>query len=303
MRPAHTATEELSGEGFGAAHGAVEDPWLKRALLGLVPGPRRHRLLGALRGARYRGEAVECPCCGSSSARFLPHRGRQRAKCPRCGSLERHRVLWLFLERETDLFERPGSLLHIAPEYALQQRLSRLPGLRYLSGDLDSPLADRELDVMELPFAEGSFDFLICNHVLEHVADDRRALAEIHRVLAPGGWAILMCPVDGRRATTLEDPAATTPAERHRRFGQADHLRLYGRDYADRLAGAGFEVRRERYVDACDSSSVARFGLRREGDEAFGEEDVFLCVKPGSPGPRAQRNASRPRPAARNAAA
>jgi SAM-dependent methyltransferase len=189
-------------------------------------------------------------------------------------------VLWLFLERETDLFERPGSLLHIAPEYALQQRLSRLPGLRYLSGDLDSPLADRELDVMDLPFEEGSFDFLICNHVLEHVADDRRALAEIHRVLAPGGWAILMCPVDGRRATTLEDPAAATPAERHRRFGQADHLRLYGRDYAVRLAEAGFEVRRERYVEACDSSSVARFGLLREGDEAFGEEDVFLCVKP-----------------------
>jgi SAM-dependent methyltransferase len=303
MEPAPTAIEELPAESFGAEHGAVEDGRLKRALLRLMPGPNRQRLLGALRGARYRGDAVECPCCGATSSRFLPHRGRQRAKCPRCGSLERHRVLWLFLQRETDLLERPGALLHIAPEYALQQRLARLPGLRYVSGDLDSPLAELELDAMDLPFAEESFDFLLCNHVLEHVADDRRALAEFHRVLAPGGWAILMCPVDGRRARTLEDPTARTPAERHRRFGQADHLRLYGRDYADRLAAAGFEVRRERYVEACESSSVVRFGLRREGDAAFGEEDVFLCVKPGAAGPRAQRSASRPRPAARNAAA
>ena len=303
MKPAPTAIETAPAGSFGAEHGTVEDARLKRALLSLVPGARRQRLLGALRGARYRGDAVECPCCGSTSSRFLPHRGRQRAKCPRCGSLERHRVLWLFLQRETDLFERPGALLHIAPEYALQQRLSRLPGLRYVSGDLDSPLAERELDVMDLPFEEASFDFLICNHVLEHVADDRRALAEIQRVLAPGGWAILMCPVDRRRAKTLEDPTATTPAERHRRFGQADHLRLYGRDYPERLAAAGFRVRAERYVESCDSSSVDRFGLRREGDEAFGEEEVFLCVKPDSPDPRAQRSASRPRRAARNAAA
>ncbi len=288
--------------GFGAEHGTVEDPPLKRALLRLMPGERRHRLLGAVRGALYRGNAVECPCCGLSFSRFLPHRGRERAKCPGCGSLERHRVLWLFLERETDLFERPGAMLHVAPEYSLQRRLSRLPGLRYTSGDIESPLADVELDLMDMPFADASFDFLICNHVLEHVEDDRRALAEIERVLVPGGWAILMCPVDGRRATTLEDPAATTPAERHRLFGQADHMRLYGRDYADRLAAAGFEVRAERYVEACDSSSVARCGLRREGDAAFGEEDVFFCVKPASDDGRAQRTASRPRPLARNAA-
>lgn len=303
MSTAVPATEAPSPGGFGAEHGAVEEPRLKRALLRLMPGERRHRLLGAVRSARHRGDAVECPCCGSSFARFLPHRGRQRAKCPRCGSLERHRVLWLFLQRETDLFERPGAMLHLAPEYALQRRLRLLPGLRYLSGDLDSALADVELDAMDLPFAEASFDFLICNHVLEHVADDRRAMAEIHRVLRPGGWAVLMCPVDRRRATTLEDPTALMPAERHRLFGQGDHLRLYGRDYAERLAAAGFEVRAERYVESCDSSSVARCGLRREGDEAFGEEDVFLCVKSVSDPGRAQRTASRPRPTARNAAA
>ncbi len=192
--------------------------------------PRRQALLGAIRSVRYRGDQVECPCCDSTFSRFLPHRGRSQAKCPGCGALERHRLLSLFLERETDLYERPGTMLHIAPEYALRRRLARTGGLLYITGDINPTVADFELDVMALPFDAASFDYLICNHVLEHVEDDRRAMAEVHRVLKPGGWAILMCPVDGRRATTLEDPTAVTPAERHRLYGQSDHLRLYGRD-------------------------------------------------------------------------
>jgi Methyltransferase domain len=266
---------------FGAEHGAVADPLAKRALLRLMPGARRHALLGAIRGARHRGEAVECPCCESTFSRFLPHRGRARAKCPRCGALERHRALWLFLERETDLFQRPGAMLHVAPEYAFLRRLSRVEGLRYVTGDFDSPLAEHELDLMDLPFEDGSFDFLMCNHVLEHVADDRLALAEVRRVLKPGGWAVLMCPVDRRRAATLEDPSVVTPEERHRVFGQADHVRLYGRDYADRLAAAGFSVRADAYLAGFDEPTIARLGLRREEDDAFGEEEVYLCVKPG----------------------
>lgn len=267
---------------FGAEHGAVEAPLLKQALLRAMPGPGRQRLLGGVRQVRYRGNRVECSCCETTFSRFLPHRGRPEAKCPRCGALERHRLLWFFLERETDLFERPGRMLHIAPEYALQRRLLRVEGLDYVSGDLDSALADHQVDVMDLPFEAASFDFLICNHVLEHVDDDRVALAEINRVLAPGGWAILMCPIDYRRATTLEDPTVTTPEERHRVFGQADHQRLYGRDYPERLAEAGFDVRAETYADAWDRRSINRFGLRRESDSVFGEEDIFLCAKPAA---------------------
>ncbi len=270
---------------FGAEHGAVEDPLVKRALLRLMPGERRHRLLGSARGIRYRGDLVECPCCDSTFSRFLPHRGRTEAKCPRCGALERHRVLWLFLERETDIFDRPGAMLHIAPEYAFLRRFSRTSGLEYVTGDFDSALADHQLDVMDLPFEAESFDFLMCNHVLEHVDDDRLALAEIQRVLKPGGWAILMCPVDNRRATTLEDPAVTTPEDRHRVFGQSDHARLYGRDYADRLADAGFDVRADRYLDGFDEDAISRLGLRREQDDAFGEEEIFLCRKPARAAP------------------
>jgi SAM-dependent methyltransferase len=270
--------------GFGRELGEVEDPAIKRALLRLMPGERRHVLLGTARSIRYRGDLVECPCCESTFSRFLPHRGRPHAKCPRCGALERHRVLQLFLERETDLFDTPGAMLHIAPEYAFLRRFSQTSGLHYVTGDFDSALADHQLDVMDIPFEAESFDSLICNHVLEHVEDDRRALAEIHRVLKPGGWAILMCPVDYRRATTLEDPTAVTPEQRHRVFGQSDHLRLYGRDYPDRLAEAGFTVRAERYLDSLDPRSIARLGLLREQDEVFGDEQIYLCTKPEAGG-------------------
>jgi SAM-dependent methyltransferase len=276
------ATPTSDGPAFGAEHGVVGDPLAKRALFRLMPGRRRHVLLGSVRGARYHGDAVECPCCESTFSRFLPHRGRSHAKCPRCGALERHRALWLFLEQETDLFERPGAMLHVAPEYAFLRRLSTTAGLRYVTGDFDSALADHQLDVMDLPFEAGSFDFLICNHVLEHVEDDRLAMAEINRVLKPGGWAILMCPIDCRRATTFEDPSIVTPEQRHRVYGQDDHARLYGRDYAERLAAAGFSVRADRYLDRFDEETIARLGLRREEDDVFGDEQIFFCAKPAA---------------------
>ena len=276
-----TQTVEAPDAGFGPEHGEVDDPAVKRALLRLMPGARRHALLGAVRSIRYCGDLVECPCCGSTFSRFLPHRGRSQAKCPGCGALERHRVLWLFLERETDLFQRPGAFLHIAPEYAFLRRLPQMSGLRYVTGDLDSGLASHKFDVMDLPFESESFDYLMCNHVLEHVEDDRRALAEIHRVLKPGGWAILMSPVDNRRARTVEDPAVVTPQDRHRVFGQSDHVRLYGRDYPARLTEAGFTVLADNYLDRFDERSIGRLGLRREQDDAFSEETVFLCAKPG----------------------
>ena len=170
-------------------------------------------------------------------------------------------------------------MLHVAPEYSFLRRLSRVDGLEYVTGDFDSALADHQLDVMDLPFEDESFDYLMCNHVLEHVDDDRLALAEIHRVLRSGGWAILMCPVDRRRDTTLEDPRVVTPEDRHRVFGQADHKRLYGRDYPDRVASAGFSVRADSYLGDFDEAAIARYGLRREEDEAFGEEEIYFCTK------------------------
>lgn len=267
---------------FGAEHGDVQDPWTRRVVRGLLPARHRPAILGAVRALQHRGDQVQCPCCEGSFDSFMRHRGRPQAKCPRCGALERHRLLWLYLAERTRLLSSPMSLLHFAPEYSFQRRLSSVDGLDYVTADLDSPLAMHRLDIMDMPFESSSFDAVICSHVLEHVEDDRQALAELRRVLRPGGWAVLMTPIDGRRSTTLEDPAATAPEERHRLFGQSDHVRLYGRDFGERVAESGFAVRVDRHLERLDDDSVARYGLRRDHDEAFGAEDVYFCVKLGA---------------------
>jgi SAM-dependent methyltransferase len=266
---------------FGAEHGEVTDPWSRRLARRALPARHRPAILGVARSLARRGDQVQCPCCEGTFDRFMRHRGRDLARCPRCGALERHRMLWLYLANRTRLFSEPMSLLHFAPEYSYQRRLSRIDGLRYVTADLDSPLAMHSFDIVDIPFEAESFDAVICSHVLEHVEDDRRALSEIRRVLRPGGWALLMTPLDSRRATTLEDPTATTPEERHRIFGQSDHVRLYGRDFAERVAGVGYAVRTDHYVDQLDPELVERHGLKREQDEAFGDEDIFFCVKRG----------------------
>ena len=170
---------------------------------------------------------------------------RPNALCPRCLSLERHRLLWLYLQRETDLLTAYPRILHIAPEVCLMRKLRKHydghPGL-YLTADLESPLADMHFDVQHIPLEDDFTDVVICNHILEHVEDDRQALRELHRILKPGGWGIVLSPMDSSRKETFEDDTITDPAERTHVFGQYDHRRIYGRDYADRLRSAGFEV-------------------------------------------------------------
>jgi len=224
----------------------------------------------------YRGSARSCPCCGGSFRTFLPsgHPVRPDAACPRCGALERHRLLWLYLAERTDLLTAPARLLVIAPEAQLQARLRGVPRLTYLSGDLQSPLAMARMDLLALPCRDRSFDAVLCSHVLEHVADARRALAEIRRVLVPGGWAILQSPIDTARATTFEDPSVTRPEDRKRVFGQRDHVRIFGRDYAELLARAGFEVRLDGFAREHGPAWATRHGI----DPA---EDIVRCIRPG----------------------
>jgi SAM-dependent methyltransferase len=264
---------------FGAEHLAVEDSATRRLARSVVPARYRPAVAGTVRAALHRGDAVRCPCCNGTFDAFVRHRGRPHAKCPRCGALERHRMLWRYLVERTDLLAT-GSLLHFAPEYAFARRLARIPSLRYVTADLDSPLAMDRVDIMDLPYADATFGAVLCSHVLEHVEDDRRALREIRRVLRPGGWAILMTPIDARCDATLEDPSVTTPEDRHRVFGQSDHVRLYGRDFADRVRAEGFAVRDDAYLEQIDPRLIARQGMRRDDDEAFGDEHVFMCSRP-----------------------
>jgi Methyltransferase domain len=231
---------------------------------------RLERVPAQLRGVLlHRGTARNCPCCRASFAELAPFNGPDRV-CWRCGSLERDRLLWLWFDREPDLLGGRPRLLHIAPEPALSPRL-RAAASEYVSGDLGGEFGQLMLDVTKLPFADGAFDGLVCNHVLEHVPDDHAAMRELRRVLAPGGWAVLLVP-DVEAAVTDEDPAVTAPEARLARFGQADHVRRYGRDYLDRLAAAGFAPAEIDLAGTLPEAEIERHRLRK-----FGRiEPIFL---------------------------
>ncbi len=223
---------------------------------------------------RNKNGSVQCPLCGGRFRRFMPYgyvEVRPNALCPRCLSLERHRLLWLWLEKETDLLntqlKSPSAfrLLHIAPEVCLSKKFEKiLPPGSYITADLESPLATIKMDVQAIPFADDTFEVVFCNHVLEHVADDRRAMRQMHRVMRPGGWGVMLSPVDETRADTFEDDSITDPDERTRLFGQYDHRRVYGRDYADRLREAGFHVDEVDYFATLSPDSQRLHALRRE---------------------------------------
>lgn len=212
----------------------------------------------------YKGNNVECPVCHSSFRKFLPYgrESRENALCPSCLALERHRLIWLYLERKTEFFTKEAKMLHIAPELCFIDRFEKLPKLDYITGDIESPLAKVKMDIHQIPFEENIFDIVFCNHVLEHVADDILAMKEMRRVLKPGGWAILQVPFfPPLPDKTFEDATITSPAAREKAFGQDDHVRLFGKDYADRLKSAGFHVVEERFVFDLPEAEVQRYAL------------------------------------------
>jgi SAM-dependent methyltransferase len=181
--------------------------------------------------------------------------------------------LVLFFRQRPDLFRGPVKLLHVAPEAAIRNWIKSQPSVDYLSGDIADPTAMVKLDLMNVHYDANAFDAVICNHVLEHVPDDRKAMAEIWRILRPGGWSILLSPIHPALNRTREDPTITDPAERQRLFGQHDHLRWYGQDYGDRLKAAAFEVHVVPFARQMPASQVRQFGLQLS-------EDIFLCIKP-----------------------
>jgi SAM-dependent methyltransferase len=186
--------------------------------------------------------------------------------------MERHRLMVRYLQARTDLFEgRNKRILHVAPEARFEQLFRGLPGSRYVSIDLSTVRRPKVIaDITRLPFAVGAFDVIYCSHVLEHIPDDRAAMRELRRVLAPHGWAILQSPIDYTDRPTFEDWSVTTPAERLRVFGQDDHVRIYGTDYVTRLADAGFTVSMDPYVREHTPGDLQRFGL-------LADEDVCVC--------------------------
>ena len=233
------------------------------------------RLLDAVRvraaTARHRGDTVRCPLCDSGFDRFKDDWNRPNALCWRCGAQERHRAQWLLFERRPQLLDEARSLLHFSPEWCLRRHLAALPGLRYVTSDLDrAQEADLRLDVTALELPDDAFDAVICSHVLEHVRDDRAALRELRRITAPGGFTLVMVPLALDRASTYEDVSITAPEEREQAFLQHDHVRLYAPDIADRLRAAGFAV------EIADMhAELGPDGARRHG--LLASDLIFLC--------------------------
>ena len=243
----------------------------------LLPRSMRNQIKwfkNQLKAIPYRGTARFCPVCGKSSDRFRTHGNirREDAQCARCEALERHRFVWIFFERNTDLFNaRAKHMLHVAPEPALEPRLKKQLGSSYLTADLDPTRATLQMDITDIQFPNEFFDVIYCSHVLEHVPQDRKALSEFYRTLKPGGWAILLVPLQGEK--TREDPSIVTPEERLKAYGHPEHVRYYGADYADRLREAGFSVDIVKVQDVVSNDEAIRMGLT----QASG--NIYHCKK------------------------
>ncbi|MBI9067177.1 MAG: class I SAM-dependent methyltransferase [Salinivirgaceae bacterium] len=243
--------------------------------------PRHHQqkiahIILSLLSPFYRGNKITDPIDGKTYRKLLPYGQlvkRNNALAPLSMSLERHRLIWLYLKEKTDFFTKEQRFLHVAPEYCFLRKFKKLNNLDYVTGDLISPWADVKMDVHAIPFGENEFDVAMCNHVFEHVEDDKKAMSEFFRVLKPGGWAIFQVPIDRNREETYEDSTITDPKEREKHFWQHDHVRLYGRDYGKKLAAVGFKVTESNYVDEIGTDLFNRYALP-EG------EIIYICKKP-----------------------
>ena len=213
-----------------------------------------------------KGNTYTDPIDGKSFKSFLPYGyGKQRdnALSPSTLSLERHRLLWLYLKNETDFFTATKKVLHFAPEQAFYKRFRKLKNLNYITTDLNSPLADVRADICNLPFNDNEFDVIFCNHVLEHIPNDTKAVQELYRVLKLGGMGIFQIPQDLSRETTFEDNSITDKKERAKIFGQYDHVRVYGRDYFDKLRSIGFKVEEVDYTTTLPEKDITRYCLAK----------------------------------------
>lgn len=223
------------------------------------------------RRSRYAGSAVLCPVCERQFSSWL--RREDNGSCPECGSETRHRFLWLTFCHDANTWEKATELLHLAPELCLQSRLRSDQRLsRYVTADRSAPNADYHTDITALVFADGIFDALICSHVLEHVPDDASAIHELFRVLRPGGVAYIQVPLSRDLEVTDEDFSIVDPAEREKRYGQFDHVRLYGRDFLERLRSVGFIVEEYRVSSRMSGELMRRYGLW--------DDSIFVCKRP-----------------------
>ena len=239
---------------------------LFKVILNRVPRPLLIKLSYVVRPfiAFYlKGNKYTDPIDNKSFRKFLPYGyevQRQNVLSPSTLSLERHRLLWLYLTNETNFFTSKKKVLHMAPEQCFLTRFRKL-NHDYVTADIDSPIADVTADIINLPFNDNSFDVIFCNHVLEHIQDDTKAMEELFRVMKKGGMGIFQVPQDLNRNVTFEDNSITNPKERAKIFGQYDHVRVYGKDYFDKLRSIGFEVKEVNYSQKLSTETSSKYRL------------------------------------------
>jgi SAM-dependent methyltransferase len=226
---------------------------------------------------KYAGDKVQCSCCGSTYREFAPFGGsrRKNAWCPKCESLERHRLLAMYFENKTNIYKKPLRLLHIAPETIFYNKFIKQSNIEYYPADKFNkmyPAGTHYMDILDIDMPDESFDAIICNHVFQYIEEDRKAMKELHRVLKKGGWAIMQVPINKELKKTFEDPSIVDPVEREKAFGLKDHVRFYALDYADRLREAGFNVKIDDYTSEFSEADNFKYGFWK-GDA------VFYCTK------------------------
>ncbi len=276
----------------------IRNPWrpsrmkhsIKTILKAAIPHSSQPTRRLIFKRLLYFGFRYKCPLCNSHLRKFLPYGldlpvltenhiigagYRQNALCPVCGSLDRERLVYIYLRRKTNIFCQSVKLLHIAPEPMLQSMLQTHSHIRYFTADLYSDAVTTQMDITNIPCSSNSLDVIICNHVLEHIADDRMAMSELFRILRPSGWAILQVPISIVLETTYEDFSITAASEREKAFGQADHVRIYGKDFTQKLEQVGFvsNVFDWRIEKRHFGGPTNRFALVKN-------ESLYLAVKP-----------------------
>lgn len=252
---------------------------IKKLYKKIIPEKNRnniHVFIQKLSYPLYLGNKYYCNCCDKSFRKFLPKGNikRPNAKCPYCSSLERVRLLDLYLKNETDIFQKENiKILHFAPEESLFKKLNR-PDITYIDGDINPAYARNIIDITNIQFEDEYFDYIICSHVLGHVPNEEKAIDEMYRVLKIGGNAFVMTLLNQDADKTYEDPKITTANDRLIYYGEPDLCRLHGKDFSKRLSKSGFEVERIFYKEKLDAMTL------KKGDFGNGDREIiFKCTK------------------------
>lgn len=227
---------------------------------------------------KLRGNKVECACCKKQYSSFAPFGNERRpnAWCPNCESLERHRLLWMYFEKKTNLYSQPLKLLHVAPETIFFKKFIRQKNIDYHPVDIFPhlyPKGTTYLDILNHNLAPNSFDVIICNHVFQYIEEDKKAMNSLYQLMKPGGWGIMQVPINTKATTTFEDFSITDPLEREKVFGLKEHVRYYSYDYADKLSAIGFDVTVDDYTASFSNDEILKYGFYK-GDA------IYFCKKP-----------------------